>query len=235
MQKPLLLDLFCGGGGCSKGYYDAGFEVIGVDIAPQPHYPYTFYQDDALHVLDILLSGGMWHGYVLADFAVIHASPECKAYTNCNLSPKENYLKLIGEVRIRVQASKKPYVIENVMGAKHDMQASLMLCGSMFDLPVQRHRLFETNIFLHPPKPCNHKNTTIGVYGHSIWDSSIAGTTRKDGKIRPGTVPMERGRAAMGIDWMTMNELAEAIPPAYTQHIGTQLLYAMQLWEEVPA
>src|SRR2546430_2245809 len=98
-SKPLLLDLFCGAGGAGTGYQRAGFHVVGVDIAPQPHYPFEFYQDDALHVLGTLTTGGCWNGYTLDKFAVLHASPECKSYTNCNLSPKENYPRLIAPVR----------------------------------------------------------------------------------------------------------------------------------------
>src|SRR5216683_2987846 len=116
MDKPILLDLFCCAGGAATGYAQAGFEVVGVDIAPQPHYPFEFHQADAFQVLDWLLDGGIWQGSVISNFAAIHASPECKAYTNCNLSPKEMYQRLIGAVRMRLQASGKPYVIENVIG-----------------------------------------------------------------------------------------------------------------------
>lgn len=228
MNKPLLLDLFCCAGGAACGYHNAGFAVIGVDIKPQAHYPYEHYQDDALNVLDTLLRGESWHGFHLENFAGIHASPECKAYTNCNLSPKHLYRRLIDAVRTRLQATGKPYVIENVYGAKKDLHASLMLCGSMFGLPMQRHRLFESNVWFYPPSCCDHRNTTIGVYGHSVWDSSLEGTPRKDGKRRPDSVSIEVGRRAMGIDWMNIEELAEALPPAYTQWIGTQLLAVME-------
>jgi DNA (cytosine-5)-methyltransferase 1 len=219
LSKPRLLDLFAGAGGAAKGYADAGFEVVGVDISPQPHYPFKFHQADALLYLAMA---------DLSSFDVIHASPVCKAYTNCNLSPKERHPRLISDVRERLLYSGKTYVIENVMGAKHDMRASLMLCGSMFGLPVQRHRLFEMNahLLLCPPAPCNHKYATIGVYGHSVWDSSKEGTPRKDGKRRPDSVSVEIGHAAMGIDWMNKEELAQAIPPAYTEWLGLQLLQA---------
>lgn len=227
-MQPLLLDLFCCAGGAAKGYHDAGFAVIGADITDQPHYPYEHYKDDALNVLDILLSGQAWHGVTLANITAIHSSPECKAYTNCNLSPKHLYQRLIEAIRTRLQATGKFYVIENVYGAKKDLHASLMLCGSMFGLPMQRHRLFESNVWLYPPCACDHSNATIGVYGHSVWDSSLEGTPRKDGKRRPDSVSIEVGRKAMGIDWMNINELAEAIPPAYTAWIGAQLLNALE-------
>lgn len=224
--QPILLDLFCGAGGATRGYQLAGFYVIGVDnnASVEKHYcGDEFYQDNALLVLDTLLSGKSWNGYRIQDIACIHTSPECKAYTNCNLSPKENYLKLIGEVRKRLQVIGKPYIIENVVGAKRDLQASLLLCGSMFGLPMQRHRLFESNVYIPAPSMCNHKHTSIGVYGHSIWDSSLPGTPRKDGKKRPDSVSIDVGRKAMGIDWMTIEELAESIPPAYTLWIGGKL------------
>jgi DNA (cytosine-5)-methyltransferase 1 len=231
MSKPLLLDLFCCAGGAAKGYADAGFEIIGVDIQPQPHYPFKMFVDNALQCMEVLLSGQVWNGYHLSDFDIIHASPECKAYTNCNLSPKESYLKLICAMRTRLQVSGKPYIIENVVGAKRDLRASLMLCGSMFGLPMQRHRLFEignTDLFVMPPGPCDHTGETIAVYGHSVWDSSLPGTPRRDGKRRPDSVSIEIGRRAMGISWMTINELSEALPPAYTQWIGTQILSQLE-------
>lgn len=215
MKKYKLLDLFCGGGGCSVGYTQAGFEVVGVDIKPMKNYPYEFYQSDALT-------------FPLDGFDAYHASPGCEAYTNCNLSPKERHQKLIGAIRERLQSTGKPYVIENVMGAKRDMQANLVLCASMFDLPMERHRLFESNIFLYPPRTCQHEIATIGVYGHSIWDFSKEGTPRKDGRKRPDSVSADIGRLAMGIDWMNKTELAKAIPPAYTHWIGDLLMQYLQ-------
>ncbi len=216
--KPRLLDIFSGAGGAGYGYHQAGFEVVGVDLELMPHYPFDFIQADALHFLDTA---------DLSSFDVIHASPVCKAYTNCNLSPKSKHLKLIGAVRERLEAIGKPYVIENVMGAKKDMSASLMLCASMFKQPMPLHRLFEignTDLFIVPPSPCQHKGATISVVGHSVWDYSKEGTQRKDGKRRPDSVPVAVGHAAMGIDWMSLAELAQAIPPAYTKWIGQQLL-----------
>lgn len=212
MCKPRLLDLFCSAGGASKGYSLAGFDVVGVDIAPQPHYPFEFHQADALT-------------FSLEGFDAIHASPECKSYTNCNLSPKEKYQQLIAPIRERLIATGKPYIIENVMGAKKHMNASIMLCGTMFGLRTMRHRLFETNIpVFFPPFACDHRDAPIAVYGHSVWDSSLIGTRRKDGKSRPDSVSIEIGRATMGIDWMNMDELAEALPPVYTRFLGEQLL-----------
>jgi DNA (cytosine-5)-methyltransferase 1 len=161
--------------------------------------------------------------YPLDGFDVIHASPVCKAYTNCNLSPKTKYEKLIEAIRRRLHVTGKPFVIENVIGARHDKHASLMLCASMFGLPMQRHRLFESNVFLYAPGPCRHEGATISVVGHSVWDSALPGTRRNDGRTRPDSVPVAIGRVAMGIDWMNKSELAQAIPPAYTYWIGLQL------------
>ena len=211
MMKPRLLDLFCGAGGCAMGYHQAGFEVVGVDINPQPHYPFEFHQADALT-------------YPLQGFDVIHASPVCKGYTELNAHGKEKHPKLIPAVREYLRLTGKPYVIENVTGAVQVMPGSIVLCGSMFGLMVQRHRLFESNVLLFAPGPCRHKSGCISVHGQSIWDSSQHGTTRKDGRIRPAIVPLERGMAAMGIDWMLHEELTQAIPPAYTAWIGAQLL-----------
>lgn len=226
MNKPKLLDLFCGAGGTAKGYMDAGFYVVGVDIQPQPHYcGDEFYQDDALVVLNTLLAGSTWHGYTLSDFTAIHASPECKSYTICNLSPKEKYEQLIAPVRQCLSAANKPWIIENVLGAKRHMNASILLCGTMFGLRTTRHRLFETNIPLFfPPFACDHRDAPISVYGHSVWDASKVGTPRKDGRRRPDSVSIEVGRQAMGIAWMNINELAEAIPPAFTEFLGKHLL-----------
>ena len=215
-KKPRLLDLFCGAGGCAKGYADAGFEVIGVDIAPQPHYPYTFIQADALAVLDLLLRGECWHGYYLHDFAVIHASPVCKAYTNLNLSPKEKHDKLIPQVKRRLQQSGKIFVIENVAGAKSELPGALWLCGSMFGLRVWRHRLFESNVLLFGPGPCRHTTPPISIHGHISEDHARQKASVRGHRRYYSASPAE-SHAAMGIHWMNRNELAEAIPPAYTR------------------
>lgn len=224
---PRLLDVFCGAGGAAFGYHLAGFEIVGVDSEPQPRYPFRFIQADAMEYLATA---------DLSRYDVIHASPVCKAYTECNLSPKDRYPKLIGTVRRLLTQADVLYDIENVMGARHDLRATLLLCGSMFGLPIQRHRLFEiggTDLFLCPPAPCDHRKATINVYGHSVWDSSLIGTPRKDGKRRPDSIPLAIGREAMGISWMGIGELAQAVPPAYTQFIGEQLLQIIPGYEKM--
>ncbi len=211
MRKPRLLDLFCGAGGAAMGYARAGFDVVGVDIAPQPHYPYTFIQADALT-------------FSLNGFDVIHASPVCKGYTELNAIGKEHHQRLIPAMRDRLRQVNRPWVIENVEGAIHSLPGSMTLCGSMFGLRIWRHRLFESNCLLFAPGHCQHRNGCIGVYGQSIWDSSQRGKTRRDGRVRPAIVPLEIGALAMGIDRMTREELVQAIPPVYTAWLAPQLL-----------
>lgn len=215
MSKPVLLDVYCGAGGAGRGYADAGFDVIGIDLYPQPHYPYRFIQSDALEYLDTA---------DLGQFAAIHASPVCKGYTELNSSGKANHARQILLVRDRLERIGLPWVIENVEGAVSELPASLMLCGTMFGLRVVRHRFFESSHMLFAPGPCQHKDGCIGVYGGSVWDSSRTGTTRKDGRVRPAIVPWEIGAIAMQIDWMTHQELTQALPPAYTRWIGQFLM-----------
>jgi DNA (cytosine-5)-methyltransferase 1 len=214
-MKPRLLDLFCGAGGAAMGYTRAGFEVVGVDIKSQPRYPFEFHQADAM-------------GFPLHGFDVIHASPPCQRYSAMTLrwtgEGRENeHPDLVAPTRDRLAASGLPFVMENVEGAPLIDYA--MLCGSMFGLGsnggyLKRHRWFESNVWLWPPQQCIHVGPAIGVYGHS------GGSSKRD----PGRrfFGAKDWRAAMGIDWMTVDELAEAIPPAYTEWIGRQLLPAVE-------
>lgn len=228
MNKPLILDLYSGSGGCGYGYYLAGFEVVGVDIEPMPRYPFTFYQDDALAVLDTLLSGNTWQGYRLQDFAAIHASPPCQHYTsmiNNNEHCRERYPDLIAPTRERLVKARKPYVIENVKGAKKEIPNAFSLCGCMFPgLRVKRERLFESNVLIfspyHDKKYC--RSIKVAKAGRiprgDEWWSPVGYFGQKDA-----------AQKAMGIFWMKTtgsrhHEIAEAIPPAYTHWIGTQLL-----------
>jgi DNA (cytosine-5)-methyltransferase 1 len=206
-----LLDLFCGAGGAAMGYHRAGFtDIVGVDIAPQPRYPFEFVQADALEYV-------AEHG---REFDVIHASPPCQRYTMAQNAAKNGHSHpdLIGPVREALIAVGKPYIIENVVGAPLDHPA--VICGKSFGLNVRRHRLFETNWFLMTP-PCQCRNTDYYViFGHEVRN-------RRHGQRACRKNRIDVGRRAMGIEWMTRAELSEAIPPAYTEWIGKQLLAAI--------
>ena len=226
MIKPRLLDLFCGAGGCAAGYQRAGFHVIGVDLNPQPHYC-----GDEFHQADALT-------FPLDGFDVIHASPPCQAHSDLkHMWNAKRHIDLVPQTRERLIASGLPYVIENVCGAP--LLNPLILCGTMFGLQTAdgeaelwRHRKFESNIVLTAPGHCNHRKLekVIGVYGGHGRDRrrvviSVNGHTGGR-SIRDGTqgFSVAQRREAMGIDWMSGAELSQAIPPAYTEWIGRQLL-----------
>lgn len=214
MTRPRLLDLFCGAGGAAKGYADAGFEVVGVDIKPQPRYPFEFVCADALSTL----AETAW----IAGFDAIHASPPCQAYSamRTNWNARKDHPELVEPTRECLRATGLPWVMENVPGAP--MLPLVMLCGSAFGLGIpgyqlRRHRWFEVaDLWLMSP-PCQHQGPVIGIYGDHGRDRR-----RKEGYGRYFTLA-ER-KAAMGIEWMARNELDQAIPPAYTEYIGAQLL-----------
>jgi DNA (cytosine-5)-methyltransferase 1 len=212
--KPRLLDLFAGAGGATRGYQLAGFHVTGVDIAPQPNYcGDEFVQADALSFP------------LLFGFDAIHASPPCQAYSTL---AKGNHPALIEPIRARLASSAVPWIIENIETAP--LRAPIRLCGSSFGLGVRRHRLFEFGNWQPPAllPPCSHasQGEIRAYYGKKGWAAwTLAGAQVQ----RRGRRPLLRGtvdQAAddMGIDWMTWDELREAIPPAYTQWIGEQLL-----------
>jgi DNA (cytosine-5)-methyltransferase 1 len=226
--RPRLLDLFCGAGGCAKGYHAAGFDVVGVDISSQPAYPFEFQLDDALNVLDGLLNGDRWSQHPLSDFDAIHASPPCQAYTqlaavNAKLGRKQKHAKLIAPTRELLKQTGLPYVIENVVGA--ELVDPVRVCGTSFGLPLRRHRLFESNVDL-VGTTCAHHLFTKPKY----WTG-----WRPNGEHRLSTVVQVYGNAggkhewpaAMGIDWMTNDEMSEAVPPAYTEWIGRYLMAAL--------
>lgn len=222
MNRPLLLDLFCGAGGCARGYADAGFDVIGVDIAPQKHYPYQFVEADALNVLAQLASDGIWRGYCVDDFDAIHASPPCQGYSvtrHMNRAARRDHPLLLSRVRSMLNEIGLPWVIENVNGAP--MGHFLTLCGTQFGLRVYRHRRFESSHLLMSPGHCSHPHELMDGYV-CIYGDHVRG--RQTGNQYP-YYSLAAGRAAMGIDWpVTQHELAQAIPPAYTEWIGQQLL-----------
>lgn len=228
-----LLDLFCGAGGCAKGYHDAGFEVVGVDIVPQPHYPYEFHQADALT-------------YPLDGFDVIHASPPCQEYSrsrhirDATAPDIQHKPMLIQKIRQRLEASRSLWVIENVEDAP--LPEALELCGSMFGLNTRRHRWFSSSILLFAPGPCRHTPGFINPVGGKVRGyGNLAHPTRtyvdNTGRTRKaeGMYRKEVGCRAMGIEWMTIAELSQAIPPAYTRWIGDQVMDYLRAEIEVPA
>ena len=201
---PLLLDLFCKAGGAGVGYHRAGFDVVGVDIAPQPNYPFDFVQADAIE-------------YLLKDgkrFDAIHASPPCQAYSNAAKIMKRKHPDLIE--RTRAAMPMKPWVIENVEGSP--LIDPITLCGGMFGLGTYRHRLFESSIRLTEPEHRPHDRPTTKMGRPPRRDEMMHVVGNFSG--------VAAARVAMGIDWMTRDELREAIPPAYTEWIGRQLLSA---------
>lgn len=215
-MKPRLLDLFCCEGGASMGYSYAGFDVIGVDIEKQPRYPFPFIRAD---VLDM-------DPRFLATFDVIHASPPCQFATLLKHAPGgKKHPNLIPATRNLLRAARVPYIIENVEPAAPHLIAPVMLCGTMFGLgaegcELRRHRYFETTFHLAPPCGCQHSDkAVIGVYGGHARKRSAKHGGRGTKDIWKGG---HRGAAetAMGMVWATLNGMSEAIPPAYTKHIG---------------
>lgn len=205
MKKPRLLDLFCGAGGSAKGYKDAGFHVTGVDIKPQPRYVGdVFIQGDALEYL-------REHGH---EYDVIHASPPCQfaaqMFNPRKPEKRQEHQNLIPKTRALLQQLGKPYVIENVKGARKHLVNPLMLHGSMFGLPVFRDRYFEMShpIYFTPVPRRDYTPVPIN-------SSSKVGNKSKPTKIMA---------QAMNIDWMIRSELRQAIPPAYTEFIGKQMI-----------
>ncbi len=214
-----VLDLFCGGGGVSQGYADAGFAPVGVDKALQPNYPFEFIQGDALDVLrdkDFLNA-----------FDFIHASPECYAHSRLAAIWKarwgadvwaEKHPDQVPETRRLLIASGKPYIIENV--ARKPLVNPFMLCGTFFNLKVYRHRFFESNIFLLAPQHVPHRDNCPAV-GRGKSNKGFISVTGHGGfGFQGGTAYAKK---AMGIDWMSRKELSLAIPPAYTQWIGERV------------
>jgi DNA (cytosine-5)-methyltransferase 1 len=205
-----LLDLFCGVGGASVGYAEAGFEVHGVDLKHGKRYPFTYLRAD---VLDVLRDDEY-----IQQFDVIHASPPCQTHSITQHLRKAqgkstSKLDLIPETRAALITSGKPYIIENVPGSP--LINPIQLCGSSFGLKVRRHRLFESNMKL-VGSVCDHKSQgrPIGVYG-SLNDQIPNG-----GKT---ATTIDEARDAMGMPWAIWTELVEAIPPVFTKYLGEQV------------
>jgi len=212
MSRPRLLDLFCGAGGCAVGYDRAGFDVVGVDSAPQKRYPFEFHQADAM----------TWS---LDGYDVIHASPPCQMYSLLNARHGYKHtVDLVDPIRQRLIAAGVPHIIENVPGAP--LHNYTLLCGTMFGLRTIRHRLFECSIgpFMAPRSCCHTVRSSTKKRKEQLAEGLFISVT--------GNVGSYVGVPCMGIDWMHGDELSQAIPPAYTEYIGTQLLAALA-YEEV--
>jgi DNA (cytosine-5)-methyltransferase 1 len=283
-SRPKLLDLFCCGGGAARGYHDAGFDVFGVDIQPQKHFPYPMAVGDALEYVAA-------HGH---EFDAIHASPPCQFGTQLAAMHRskgpgydEKHPNLLPQTRAALVATGKPYVIENVEGAKSHMVEPVTLCGTMFNLrtkcgaELRRHRCFETNWLLMCGLECRHymsdwpctisvhrqsggsskrdkrvigvngtgtpiagARRTIAIHGDHPRDPKVERDNRKGRSISiTGSTPqsqieknvrrecfsVDAARVAMGIDWLPMKNLSQAIPPAYTQFIGLQMSQVLEV------
>jgi DNA (cytosine-5)-methyltransferase 1 len=224
--KPVLLDAYSGAGGAARGYQLAGFYVVGVDIAPQPRYAGDeFHRGDAIEFI-------RRHG---REFDAIHASPPCQKYSTLRVMHNaREHPDLLAPTRVALRASGRPYVIENVPGAP--LLSPIRLCGTSFGLGVRvydgwrelrRHRCFESNVGLLG-RPCQHRHATVGIYGDHARDRRRKRGVRDRGIDFPAADKLPLGRAALGMDWaQCWHELSQAIPPAYTEFIGRQLLRAL--------
>ncbi len=244
-MTPRLLDLFCGAGGAAMGYHRAGFDVIGVDLHEQPYYPFKFLRGDALETLSRLVANrvrhpsprhGLWGYYNLHDFAAIHASPPCQAHTTMSNrwrgsgGATDSLVSLIEPTRTLLEQTGLPWVIENVPGAKNELRSPVVINGPSVGLPnLDRPRMFESNIVLLVPERQTSENP-IGVYGKApdgrlLW-------RRADGTEQRAAKSNEEAGKAMGMDWADWHGTKEAIPPAYTELIGHQLIAALAAHEQ---
>jgi DNA (cytosine-5)-methyltransferase 1 len=214
--RPRLLDLFCGAGGASVGYHRAGFDVVGVDNVAKvgKHYPFEFHEADALEYL-------AEHGH---EFDVVHASPPCQDHSALSaLVGKHGTGWLLEATRDALHSAGPLYVIENVASAK--LPVSMLLCGSMFGLRTYRHRKFEIDLragLLMVPEHPTHRVLTSTKKRRACWDAGLNISVT-------GDIGSTIGGLALGIDWMNGNELSQAIPPAYCEFIGAQLVAALRL------
>jgi DNA (cytosine-5)-methyltransferase 1 len=214
VTRPVLIDVCSKAGGAAMGYHRAGFEVVCIDIEPQPNCPFEFIQAD---ILTFDLGALVRRTGAVA----LHGSPPCQlfcAYRRRGSGVGDSYLNLIPNVREKFRATGLLYLIENVPGAASELVDPVQLCGSSFGLDVRRHRLFESNAELTAP-PCDHSWQTP-----RFTPASNRVNLRSTVEIGVYRIPLAVQRAAMGIDWMTLGELSEAIPPAYTEHLGLQVL-----------
>lgn len=220
--KLRLLDLFCGAGGCARGYQRAGFYVVGIDNRPQLNYcGDEFIQGDALEFCRA-------HAH---SFDAIHASPPCQAYSSAkSMHADVKHPDLVNATRLELERARLPWVIENVMGSP--LHRPIMLCGLMFGLGVLRHRLFESSEMMLGPAHKKHpSHLKTGTHSSRRKGPGTGYSTGEFGLVcvAGNNFPRLAGMAAMGIDWhMTRKEVANAIPPAYTEYIGKQLIRVCQ-------
>jgi len=220
-MKPRLLDLFCGAGGCPVGYARAGFEAVGVDIEPHPDYPFDLTVADAMEVLA--------DADYLRTFDVVHASPPCPRYSSATKATgtSDQHPDLLPAVRAALVAAGVTWVIENVEGAP--MPDAFTICGYAMGLPtmtingitagLSRHRLFESSEFILSPGCACDSAPKASIFGHS-------GSLRING--RNTAIRKEDAVRLLGVEWMTnRDDIADAIPPAYTEFIGGQLMDAL--------
>jgi DNA (cytosine-5)-methyltransferase 1 len=240
--RGVVLDAFCGAGGAAMGYHRAGWQVVGIDVKPQPHYPFPFIQGDAIKVLDLLARGVAILTDTHADvrvsrrsIAFTHLSPPCQLFCMYRNNPKvkastdERYVNLIPDAREGAVSLGLPYVIENVPGARSELRDPVQLCGTTFDTRVRRHRLFELggwkllydNIEDEMPAPgCAH-----GKYTDRIFPGS---SNRPNGRtvcnVGEWRVPLDVQKVHMKIDWeVTTEEVSEMVPPVMTEFLGRKM------------
>jgi DNA (cytosine-5)-methyltransferase 1 len=218
-RRPKALDLFCGAGGVSQGLHRSGFDVVGVDLHPQPRYPFPFIQADAAAIS-------------LRGFDFIWASPPCQRFSDLAKRNKNahEWPDLIEPMRKLLKKADALYVIENVEGAP--LVNAVMLCGTMFPgLRVLRHRLFEANFPIVAPPHGKHPkvHTFDKRKAHFGKTNEMVDFVQVTGG---GNCTLRAARDAMGIDWMGKNEINEAIPPAYAEHIGRAALGQLRVPSE---
>jgi DNA (cytosine-5)-methyltransferase 1 len=210
-MRPRLLDLYSGAGGAAVGYHRAGFDVTGVDISPQPRYPFRFVRADALDYVAA-------HGH---EYDAIHASPPCQDYSAMARITGRRAPRLIDATRAALRATGRPYVVENVEGAAGEMQNYLTLCGTMFGLRLRRHRLFEMEpLPAALVSPCSCRN---GVRDGRLIGQRLSGP-KPPGRVVPPVFRPSELRDAIGVPWMTISEARQAIPPTYAEYVGRLLL-----------
>ena len=224
MSKPRLLDMYSCAGGAARGYQRAGFHVTGWDINPQPRYA-----GDEFEQRDVLAADP---AEIAARFDAIHASPICQGLTRMRAPGKKQHPNLIPPTVALLNATGLPWVLENVEGAEPWMPGAITLCGTMFGLGAQgaelrRHRLFIANFPISPPCSCRHTGgPTIGVYGGHARRRSAKHGGRGTKDVWEGGHKAAASEA-MGMDWATLGEMSEAIPPAFTEHLGRQMMAAL--------